>query len=397
MSNNALKRLLKAKKQADAEALLDAFVARQARTARRQITEYLDRFRAAMFRNLDREGGRRLMKGMLDDIEVVPDLDGLEDLYEAAGAEIAAAARKIVAKSRREFLRFRKAPPAPSVVFNEIDQDALDLMRRTFYWLRQDTSEHIQTELKDLIEKAFTGEIPRLDLPEHMTDTFGTIINQEVRYFKDVSDHIISQNQNLARIFQGQNYGVEYFRVLARLDHRTTRFCRSIHGRIITMGHLGRQAEKITAAKSIQDKKDAAPWVGGDYQYGNLAPNIGCPPYHFRCRTILQPYWPSSEDLRFIDANNRGWLVGDGVDISDVLAHRIQEGLRAIRKEGYPEDASKRMILTGNGVTLKADIENAIIQAVDDAGELYVREAMEGIFDNKNPRPPKGWRPVLDV
>ncbi len=63
--------------------------------------------------------------------------------------------------------------------------------------------------------------------------------------------------------------------------------------------------QNIINSKSIEEKKQSAVWSNKPI-YGSLPKNIGVPPYHGRCRTILEPVWLREEEIegktvRYVD------------------------------------------------------------------------------------------------
>lgn len=147
--------------------------------------------------------------------------------------------------------------------------------------------------LKDIIESAFRGEVARSELAGRLKDEFASELKQSVRYFEGVSDHIISQNQNISTVNQARKYGVKYYKVVAVMDSRTSAICRSMNGRLIPAEHIERQCDNIMNAKDMASKKAAATWAKAPYngRSDKMDSNFGMPPYHFRCRTEIVPAW----------------------------------------------------------------------------------------------------------
>ena len=96
-----------------------------------------------------------------------------------------------------------------------MDAQAIDAMRKGFYWMGKEYNKSLQDRLKDSIEKVFTGEIAFDEIAVRLKDEFGSIINADERYFQGVSDHISLQAGNVATVTQGQKHGVKYYKVLA--------------------------------------------------------------------------------------------------------------------------------------------------------------------------------------
>lgn len=157
------------------------------------------------------------------------------------------------------------------------------------------------------------------------------MLSANTSYFEGVSDHIISQMQNISRINEGAKNGVEYYKVVARIDGRTSECCKSMNGRIIPASHLEAQSQAIQNAKNIAQKKAAAIWRNGAF-YGKILPkDFGLPPYHFRCRTEVVPVWIDEEVIDGVVMKNTSPLNQD-----EVIKHIDKTGVeRVLSKDNY--------------------------------------------------------------
>ena len=157
------------------------------------------------------------------------------------------------------------------------------------------------------------------------------MLSANTSYFEGVSDHIISQMQNVSVINEGAKNGVEYYKVVARIDGRTSECCRSMNGRIIPASHLEAQSQAIQNAKNIAQKKAAAIWRNGAF-YGKILPkDFGLPPYHFRCRTEVVPVWIDEEEIDGVAMKNTSPLNQD-----EVIKHIDKTGVeRVLSKDNY--------------------------------------------------------------
>ncbi len=243
--------------------------------------------------NTDKETLKKLLlnKAKSANIDVLP--SDLENLY----IILSKRALKKVAGSMNKTLSF---------VFDEIDADAVEAMRKSFYWMGKEYNENLQSKLKDKIEGLFKGEIELDEIGAELKREFGSIISADESYFKGVSDHIALQARNVATVTQGAKYGVKYYKILAIMDARTTQICRSMHGRIIPAVHLETQAERILNANSLASKKTAAAWRSEAYfgKSDKMDSNFGLPPYHFRCRTEAIPVWVDEEEIDGVKMRN---------------------------------------------------------------------------------------------
>lgn len=298
----------------DMEFLLQNYTAVQIEKLETVTAEIL----AISTENTDKETLKKLLlnKAKSANIDVLP--SDLENLY----IILSKRALKKVAESMNKTLSF---------VFDEIDADAVEAMRKSFYWMGKEYNENLQNRLKDKIEGVFKGEIELDSIGAELKREFSSILSADESYFKGVSDHIALQARNVATVTQGAKYGVKYYKILAIMDARTTQICRSMHGRIIPAAHLEAQAEKILNANSLASKKAAAAWRSEAYlgKSDKMDSNFGLPPYHFRCRTEAIPVWVDEEEI-------------DGVKMRNTQPFYENEIIKHIDKMGVERYANKK-------------------------------------------------------
>lgn len=189
-----------------------------------------------------------------------------------------------------------------------------------------------QDKIKDIIQSAFNGETNRADIASKLKEEFGLLLEKDISYFELVADNAISQGQNIATINQSLQYDVKYFKVVARLDDKTSPICRSMHGKIISAEHLKNQVNNIVNAKNIDEKKQSAKW-SNEPIYSKLPNNIGVPPYHGHCRTILEPVWVS-EEIRIDDKTGKSYKIRNThSDENFTIAHIDKVGVERVLKK----------------------------------------------------------------
>ena len=313
-----------------AEILLQNYTATQIEKLETITAEIL----AISTENTDKETLKKLLlnKAKSANIDVLP--SDLENLY----IILSKRALKKVAESMNKTLAF---------VFDEIDADAVEAMRKSFYWMGKEYNENLQSRLKDKIEGVFKGEIELDEIGAELKREFGSIISADESYFKGVSDHIALQARNVATVTQGAKYGVKYYKILAIMDARTTQICRSMHGRIIPATHLEAQAEKILNANSLASKKAAAAWRSEAYlgKSDKMDSNFGLPPYHFRCRTEAIPVWVDEEEI-------------DGVKMRNTQPFYENEIIKHIDKMGVERVLDTKAANGEHGLKYKLEKDN---------------------------------------
>ena len=270
-----LSTLLKAKfdKNKSVSELVDEFIKQNTKLAKKELEAQLANLLIFINENynIDKKVLKELVNSKISSMGLSINPNNLEEIYAVlAGKNIAV-----------------------NIVFDEIDIRAINAMRNNFYWVGKEFNKDFSDRLKDIIESAFRGEVARSELAQRLKDEFASELKQSVRYFEGVSDHIISQNQNISTVNQARKYGVKYYKVVAVMDSRTSAICRSMNGRLIPAEHIERQCDNIMNAKDMASKKAAATWAKAPYngRSDKMDSNFGMPPYHFKCRTEIVPAW----------------------------------------------------------------------------------------------------------
>ena len=270
-----LSTLLKAKfdKNKSVSELVDEFIKQNAKLAKKELEAQLANLLIFINENynIDKKVLKELVNSKISSMGLNINPNNLEEIYAVlAGKNIAV-----------------------NIVFDEIDIMAINAMRNNFYWVGKEFNKDFSDRLKDIIESAFRGEVARSELAGRLKEEFASELKQSVRYFEGVSDHIISQNQNISTVNQARKYGVKYYKVVAVMDSRTSAICRSMNGRLIPAEHIERQCDNIMNAKDMASKKAAATWAKAPYngRSDKMDSNFGMPPYHFKCRTEIVPAW----------------------------------------------------------------------------------------------------------
>lgn len=225
-----------------------------------------------------------------------------------------------------------KIAPNLSSSFDSVDFKAIKLIDDSFYWLGIEWNESVQDRLKSTIKEFMSGDISRKDIAASLAEKLGGAVGAKasVSYFEGVADNIINQNRNLNMVLNADEE-VKFFKVMARMDDKTSAICRSMHGRLIPAKHLQKQAKNLLNAKSMDEKKNAAVWMSGEYlgRSDKMPSDFGLPPYHFHCRTMIVPvYVNKNEDTGETYTGVKGE--------NEVIRHIDKMGVeRILTKENY--------------------------------------------------------------
>ncbi|WP_141081325.1 hypothetical protein [Campylobacter devanensis] len=271
-----IQRVIKHKitKSKDKQKLIDEMIATLGVSAKSELKELLEELYMVVMDNYDSDELQSIIQNRLERLDIhIKDMN-YEELY-------------------RSFLSGGRG----DLRFDSVDAKAIKVMRDNFYWMKGEFNTKVSDELKEITKEIFEGKIPRIEAGKIMKERFKGVLSANTSYFEGVSDHIISQMQNVSVVNEGAKNGVKHYKVVARIDSRTSECCRSMNGRIIPASHIEAQSKAIQNAKSIAEKKAAAVWRNGAF-YGKILPkDFGLPPYHFRCRTEVVPVWIDEEEI----------------------------------------------------------------------------------------------------
>lgn len=283
-----------------------------------------------------------------------------------------------------------------AIAFNRPDLDALDVLKSgNLYWIGNSWNVNTQNKMAAILEDYFTEGMTREGLTARMAEDFGTLAERGRRYWEILADHTATKTRELGRVTGYERAGVAHVQVRAHMDERTTKICRHMHGRVIAVKRLRKQADAYLDAVSKRNEPAAkSAWVMhgadadlSDVPTGKLDDGTAGPPYHFQCRTITIAYFPPRDELAQIEQ-----AIYDRAELTpDQLGH-----IEARAKDARWMDAkSEKRHWTKHGGRLKtrrmADYEGAA-RAVMDRPDTTMRVSMRipGVTDGKSdgiPRP----------
>ena len=167
----------------------------------------------------------------------------------------------------------------------------------------KDTSDIINRELGDLLERGGTkrefAQTLETALEDHVTDS--------KTYWELLADHTLTKIQNMGHVSGYETAGVQYVKIVAVIDSKTTPVCRAMNNKVFKVADFRKQYDKIIRAAEKHDLKAykaAQPMVNGKAMKGEISDEdikklgIKLPPYHFRCRTTHVAYFEGERELR---------------------------------------------------------------------------------------------------
>ncbi|MCI6989413.1 MAG: hypothetical protein MR902_07630 [Campylobacter sp.] len=252
-------------------------------------------------------------------------------------------------------LNRKKLDSRVKVGFDNLDEEAIKLIDDSFYWLRNEYNSNLQDRVKNAVKDVMSGKLARKDLADRLKSELNSTLKGSESYFEGVADNIINQNRNLTAILD-RSQTVKYFKVVARMDSRTSEICRSMHGRLIPVEHLDAQAKKLLNAKNMSEKKNAAIWASKAYngRSDKLPKNFGLPPYHFHCRTMIVPVYAKEYEYDGVKMNMTSELGSkevikhiDKMGVERVLDLKAVDGEHNLKQRLKSGEITKQGIIKG--------------------------------------------------
>lgn len=197
-----------------------------------------------------------------------------------------------------EALAAARAAGGLDYVFGVKDEAALDLVRRfDLHWIARHwdagTRSMVSGAVAEFFEHGWTYET----LADRLREMFDGIEERGMAYWQLTADTIATKTRELGRVAGYEQAAVRYLEVRAHIDERTTPICRSMHGRLIRLETVQRQRDRYLSAierGNMEAAKAAWPMFDARMAFAGgtkvLPPNVGLPPYHFRCRTVTVAY-----------------------------------------------------------------------------------------------------------
>ncbi len=216
---------------------------------------------------------------------------------------------------------------------DDADLGALNILDEFNGWyirdkFSKDTSDIINRELGDLLERGGTkrefAKTLEIALEDHVTDS--------KTYWELLADHTLTKIQNMGHVSGYETAGVQYVKIVAVIDNKTTPICRAMNNKVFKVADFRKQYDKIIHAAEKHDLKAykaAQPMISGKTMKGEISDEdikrlgIKLPPYHFRCRTTHVAYFEGERELERPGkekpnsrARNMGSVVGTPSDMS---------------------------------------------------------------------------------
>jgi len=199
------------------------------------------------------------------------------------------------------YLNSKKEILGTGFSFSLKDKKAMEwLANYNKYWIGNFYDDQVHSAIRDEIQYVIDEGMTTETAGKYLSGKLGSIFDKPPKYHGNIrsyyellSNHVVRRSREFARTTAYSKEGIEYLRIVAVLDHRTTMICQEMNGRIIPVKWSEDLMDSLINANSPADVKSISPWLN-DKDVGNLVAgkntrdlphNLSMPPYHARCRT----------------------------------------------------------------------------------------------------------------
>ncbi len=191
------------------------------------------------------------------------------------------------------------------IAFMRPDLDALDALKRgNLFWVGESWNTHSRKKLDAILTEYFTTGLTREGLAARIAGDFATVTGKSELYWEMLADHIATKGREIGRVTGYERAGITRVQVRAHLDDRTTQICRDMHGRVIEVSALRKQADGYIEAANRGDKPAIERiWTmhGANADLSQVPTSAlkgtASPPYHYRCRTITVAWFGATTEM----------------------------------------------------------------------------------------------------
>ncbi len=187
------------------------------------------------------------------------------------------------------------------------------------WWVRGKVEESTNSIIQEEAERAFKGGCTRATFATRLEEALSKDVKESGKYFDLLADHVLTKTQNMGHVSGYEEAGVEYVRIVAVIDEKTSPICRRMNHRIFKVKDFRKQYDKIVSAaqkRDIEGVKAAQPMVNAS-SFDKMPVNmrtkdfqdmgLNMPPYHFHCRTTHVAYFENEKGSVYSANKNGVW------------------------------------------------------------------------------------------
>jgi len=181
-----------------------------------------------------------------------------------------------------------------SAAFDVIDEKAIEWARKnTMYWIGEHYDSHISEKVGDIAGEILKEGLDRKAAAEFFKKQLGEEFGRSKYYWDLMSNHVVTRSREFGRTSAYQKVGIEYVRIVATIDHRTSNICRELNGKTFPVAWNVKLRDKLINSKDPEDVKKISPWLTDEQIEEKITGKkpkdmpkwVGMPPYHAKCRT----------------------------------------------------------------------------------------------------------------
>jgi SPP1 gp7 family putative phage head morphogenesis protein len=175
--------------------------------------------------------------------------------------------------------------------FKLADQNAAEVLtNHTMFWSRHFYSTYVNDKIDEALKDYFTSDKPIKEVANDLQSRFKNVSKKNSSsYFKGLAEFTSNRVRELGKVTGFEKGGIKSYKIVAKIDERTSKVCRKLNGLIIPVKSAINYRDKIISLKSPEDVKKFSPWLSDskadNLDTSKLPPGLSLPPYHWRCRT----------------------------------------------------------------------------------------------------------------
>lgn len=187
------------------------------------------------------------------------------------------------------------------------------------WWVRGKIVDKTKDIIQDLAKETLENGDTRAVFAEKLQTALLNDVKETKQYFELLADHVLTKTQNMGHVSGYEEAGVEYVRIVAVIDEKTSPICRRMNHRIFKVKDFRKQYDKIVSAaqkRDIEGVKAAQPMVNAS-SFDKMPVNmrtkdfqdmgLNMPPYHFHCRTTHVAYFENEKGSVYSANKNGVW------------------------------------------------------------------------------------------
>lgn len=198
--------------------------------------------------------------------------------------------------------------------FSALDKRAVNsLGRENTFWINDLYSTHLSRRISDVGQKIVIeqglgpiegAKVMKKALKKELALEGGSLPLKDVvparyagnvdEYTRILTSNVANRARNYSRMSSLVDGKIERYRITAVLDKRTSEICRFMNGKVFTVAQGVSQMESMIGAKPENIKK-VSPWLNindldriGKGSNDLAESGQALPPYHGRCRTLIE-------------------------------------------------------------------------------------------------------------